>query len=329
MEQGEPLVEIWRGDLLESLHCGHVVICGPDGQIEEAWGNPDQLIFPRSSSKMIQGLPLVMSGAAQAAGLGPKQLAIACASHQGAALHRETVTTWLGQLGLGDEALRCGPQAPSDLAERDRLIRAGDAPCQVHNNCSGKHTGFLTLTQHLRAGPEYAEIDHPVQKEVRAAFEEATGDESPTWAIDGCSAPNFATTVHGLARAMARYATAHTRRDSMSQAMVALREAMQAHPELVAGETRACTELMRACPAVAMKTGAEGVFAAMVPGSGLGIALKITDGTTRAAEAVMTGLLVRAGLLEAVHPAAEKRLGAIRNWRGLVTGRVQVTAALA
>ncbi|MEM1374919.1 MAG: asparaginase [Pseudomonadota bacterium] len=325
MDQGAPMVEVWRGDRLESQHWGHAVICSDSG-IVEAWGQPGLTIYPRSSCKMIQALPLVTSGAADR--LGADRLALACASHQGAAVHREKVTEWLGDLGLGADALRCGVQGPSDVAERDRLIHAKEGPCQIHNNCSGKHTGFLALASHLGAGPEYLEIDHPVQRAARAAFEEATGEASPGWAIDGCSAPNFATTVHGLARAMAHFATAHKRTGADAVAMVRLREAMMMHPDLVAGETRACTELMRACPGVALKTGAEGVFTAILPTQGLGIALKITDGATRASEAAIAALLVRLGVLDAAHPAAQKRLGPISNWRGLVTGRIAAAAAL-
>ncbi|MEO0677205.1 MAG: asparaginase [Pseudomonadota bacterium] len=315
----QPLVEVWRGELLESLHYGHAVIAGRDG-IVAAWGDPEALIFPRSSSKMIQALPLLRSGLP----LTSEQVALACASHQGAAIHRARVADWLTDLGLDEGALRCGPQAPSDEGERDTLIHAGAAPCQLHNNCSGKHAGFLMLTQHLKAGPEYVEIDHPVQLAARAAFEEVTDEASPTWAIDGCSAPNFATTLTGLARAVAGFANA-----TGDDVRVRLREAMMAHPELVAGEGRACTELMRAAPGVALKTGAEGVFVAILPSKGLGIALKISDGTTRAAEAAITRLLISLGMLDAEHPAAQKRLGPIRNWRGLVTGRIAASPELA
>ncbi|MEM9853495.1 MAG: asparaginase [Pseudomonadota bacterium] len=328
MDQGIPMVEIWRGDRLESLHCGHAVIARANGEIVEAWGAPDEVIFPRSACKMIQALPLLRSGAARAAGLGSAHLALACASHQGARLHHAKVSAWLAARGLSETDLRCGCQTPSDSAERDDLIRARRAPTQTHNNCSGKHAGFLTLAQHLKAGPEYIEIDHPVQRAAREAMQEVTGAACAEWAIDGCSAPSFATPLSGLARAMARFAAARAEDNATASAMVALREAMMAHPELVAGETRACTELMRAVPGVALKTGAEGVFTAILPSRGLGIALKITDGTTRAAEAVITRLLIRAGALDPAHPAALTRLGPIRNWRGLETGRIAAASTL-
>lgn len=319
-----PMVELWRGGRLESWHAGHAVIWHADGGLVEVWGDPETVIFPRSSCKMIQALPLLESGAG--AGLRAEQLALACASHQGAALHVGAVTRWLSDMGMAEADLRCGAHEPGDRAERDRLIRADEAPCQCHSNCSGKHAGFLMLNRHLRAGPEYVEPDHPLQQAIRATFEEVTGEASPGFGIDGCSAPNFATSVTGLARAMAVFAGAGGKAGARDAAMVALRDAMAAHPEYVAGEGRACTELMRAMGGrVAIKTGAEAVFVAIVPEKRLGIALKIVDGTTRAAEAAICALLVRHGVLEAEHPATRKRLNAVqKNWRGLETGVVRV-----
>tara|TARA_B110000046_G_C12928223_1_gene370264 strand:- start:467 stop:976 length:510 start_codon:yes stop_codon:yes gene_type:complete len=165
-------------------------------------------------------------------------------------------------------------------------------------------------------------VDHPVQIAVRDAFEEITGETSPGYGIDGCSAPNWACTMTGLARAMARCSGDGS--DTISAAAALLRDAMIAHPELVAGETRACTELMRAAPGIALKTGAEAVFIAIIPGQNLGISVKIEDGGTRASEAVITALLIRFGVLDAAHPAALKRLGPIHNWDGLETGRISV-----
>jgi L-asparaginase II len=181
------------------------------------------------------------------------------------------------------------------------------------------------LSRHLRAGPEYVEPDHPVQRAVRAAFEEVTGEASPGYGIDGCSAPNFATSLTGLARAMAAFAAAGTG-DARGRAMRRLTDAMMAHPEMVAGEGRACTILMRAMAGrAAVKTGAEGVFVAILPGLRLGLALKIADGAARAAEAAVAALLVRLGVLDAGDPAARRYIGApIRNWRGIETGALRL-----
>ena len=316
-----PVAELWRGGVLEGVHLGHAVIC--DGQgVVEAWGNPGAVIFPRSSCKMIQALPLLETGAAAARGLTDAHLALSCASHQGAALHVDMAGRWIADLGLTEADLRCGAHEPMDRDERDRLICSHEKPCQLHNNCSGKHSGFLTVTQHLKAGPEYVEIDHPLQKAIRAATEEVCGETVAGWGVDGCSAPNFAMTMEGLARGMAKFAVAREGHGAREAAMHRLARAMGAYPELVAGEGRACTELMRAMGGrVAIKTGAEAVFVAILPEKGLGIALKVVDGGTRASEAAIAHLLVRAGVLEAGHPATVKRLNPVqRNWRGIETG---------
>ena len=320
------MVGLWRGGMLESWHSGHAVICDAKGNIVEAWGDPGAVIFPRSSCKMLQALPLIESGAAANAGLTDAQLALACASHQGAKIHTDMVTSWLADLGLAEGDLRCGAHMPYDEAARDGLICSHDKPCQIHNNCSGKHAGFLTLNRHLKAGSEYIELDHPVQKAVRAAFEEVTGEDSPGYGIDGCSAPNFATSVHGLARAMGVFAAADAEGSARERAAHRLTRAMAAFPELVAGEGRSCTALMRAMEGrVAVKTGAEAVFVAILPEKKLGIALKILDGSTRASEAAITALLVRCGVLDKDHPVVARYYGgAMKNWRGMVTGELRL-----
>ena len=322
-----PMVELWRGGLLESTHLGHAVLVDDTGQIVQAWGDPDRIIFPRSSCKMIQALPLVESGAADAFGLTTAQLALSCASHQGAALHVNAARDWLAGIGLGEPDLRCGSHEPYDKAERDRLICDHEGPCQLHNNCSGKHSGFLTVTKHLKAGPEYVEIDHPLQKAIRAATEEVTGETVAGYGIDGCSAPNFAMSVAGLARAMAKFAKAGAGGSVRERAMQRLRDAMAAHPEYVAGEGRSCTELMRAMGGrVAIKTGAEAVFIAMIPEKKLGLAMKIEDGNSRASEAALVGILTQLGVLDATHPMAQKRLPAPQtNCRCFTTGELRLS----
>ena len=331
MRAAAELVEVWRGPILESRHWGHALICDAQGKIVQAWGNPDEVILPRSSAKMIQAQPLVESGAADAFGLTEDRLAFACASHQAAPVHTAMVRTWLGELGLGEEDLRCGPEMPRDTAARLEIECAGGTACRVHNNCSGKHSGFLTLAKHLGAGPEYLEIDHPVQRAVREAFEDVTGEDSPGFGIDGCSAPNFATTMHGMARAMGFFAGARIDGSSARERAAArLRDAMRAHPLLVAGEGRACTELMRAMDGrVTLKTGAEGYFIAILPEQKLGIAVKAADGATRAAECIVAALLVRLGALDPDHPATLKCMNVpVLNRAGQLTGHIKPSATL-
>jgi L-asparaginase II len=331
MSQPVPLTEIWRGPMAESVHLGHAVICDAGGSIVEAWGNPSEAILPRSSSKMIQALPLITSGAADAQGLTTEQLALACASHNGAAIHTGRVARWLSDLGLTDDDFRCGAHDPQDKEAHKALLCSGTSPCQVHNNCSGKHAGFLTLNRHLGGGPDYIAPDHPVQRAVLEAFETVTRETSPFYGIDGCSAPNHASSLHGMARAMAWFAGASESGDAAERAAVRLWQAMVAHPALVAGEGRACTELMRACSEpVALKTGAEAFFIAILPQRKLGVALKIADGGTRGAECAIASILVRLGVLDPAHPAALKyRNAPIVNWRGVETGMIRPAAALA
>lgn len=326
----EPFCEVWRGPFLESQHHGHAILCDDTGQIVRAWGDPDAVMLPRSSSKMLQALPLVTSGAADAHGLTPRHLALACASHQGAPLHVSAVNAWLADLGLTDDALRCGPQPTRDADLKIAMIRADERPCQVHNNCSGKHTGFLTLTRHLGAGPEYLDPDHPVQRAVLEAFEEVTQMTSPGYGIDGCSAPNFATTMHGMARAMAFFASGQDRPDAQSQAAARLTRAMIAHPDYVAGEKRACTDLMRAArEPVALKTGAEGYFIAILPERRMGLALKIVDGATRASECALAGILAALGVLDPDHPMTQAYMTPrVTNWRGIDTGSLRPAKGL-
>ena len=330
MTQPEQLVEVWRGDILESQHAGHAVICNAKGEIVEAWGDPDQVILPRSSAKMVQSLPLIESGAADAAGLTTEQLALSCASHQGAAIHTDRVTRWLAEMGLGDDDLLCGPQMPDDRDAKVGLIKTDTSPCRIHNNCSGKHAGFLTLTRYLGAGADYVDLDHPVQTAIKAAFEDITGEDSPGYGIDGCSAPNFASTMAGMGRAMGACAGAKAGAGTRQDAAVRLREAMMLHPELVAGETRACTELMRAAKGKAvLKTGAEAFFVAILPDQELGVALKITDGATRASECAIAAILVKLGVLDARDPMVKKRMNPdVKNFAGLTTGEIRPSAAL-
>jgi L-asparaginase II len=240
-------------------------------------------------------------------------------------MHTDLVAAWLKDLGLSESDLRCGPHAPYDEATSHAIIASGETPCQLHNNCSGKHTGFLTLSRHLGGGAEYLELDHPVQRAVLEAFERSTGETSPGYGIDGCSAPNFASSLVGMARAMARFAAS-----AEDSAEARLHKAMRAHPELVSGNGRACTELMRASGGkAAIKTGAEGFYTAIIPDRKLGVAVKISDGASRASECAIAAILVKLGVLEPDHPTVAALMNAPeRNRRGIKTGWVRAAPAL-
>ena len=317
------LVTTTRGPITENRHTGSLAIAHNQAMIRDGWGDIERAILPRSSVKMIQALPLMESGAADAVGLTDEHLALACASHEGAAEHTTRVAAWLAAMGLGEDALLCGPQWP-----RDRALKvAGVPPSRILNNCSGKHTGFLAYARHIGVPRDaYLDPDRRVQRDVAAAFVEITGcDSPPGYGIDGCSAPNFIASVAGVARAMAQFAAPAA--DTRGAAMIRLRDAMRTHPVLISGEGRACAALIEASDGRAVvKTGADGVFTGIVPESGVGFCLKIDDGNTAAAEALCAATLVHLGVLDDAHPAVERYARTpIRNFNGELCGERRVT----
>ena len=316
------LVEITRGPLVESVHRGSIAIADAGGAIRFALGDIESPVFPRSALKPIQALVLIESGAAEAFGLSDEEVALACASHSGEPMHTERVAAWLARIGCGESDLACGPQAPRHEPTLEAMVRRGHKPTRIHNNCSGKHTGFLTVARHWNvATAGYEHVDHPVQQAVATSLRELSGVGELPWGVDGCAAPNFALPLGGFARALAKLAGG--RRPGAARIL----RSMIAHPELVGGTGRACTILMRAAHGrAAVKIGAEGVYAAMVPERWLGIALKIDDGATRASEMVIAALLDKLGL---VGDGAHEFLHApVLNTRGASVGERRQAAAL-
>ncbi|MGB0505698.1 MAG: asparaginase [Pikeienuella sp.] len=323
------LVERHRGTFIERSHRGRVAIVDRTGNLVAAMGDVTTPFLPRSSCKIMQAVPMVESGAADANRLTPQLLAFACASHQGSFTHAGLANGWLNEMGLTDADLMCGVQLPGDRTTRMAMWDAGEKHCQLHNNCSGKHAGMLCQALHIGAPTAgYIDIDHPVQATIEQVSAELAGEDTAGWVADGCSAPNFALSLTGLARAMAGFAAAETaftgvRRD----AAIRLRDAMASHPFEIAGEGRACTDLIRAGNgSFVVKTGAEGCFTAILPEQGLGIALKIDDGDTMAANTTMAALLVSLGALSADNPAISKWLTPKEvNRRGMVCGGAAAT----
>jgi L-asparaginase II len=293
----ECVVEVLRGPLVESRHAGALAVVDGTGRAVVAMGEVERAVFPRSAVKLIQALPLVESGAADAYRLSVEELAIAGASHNGEAAHCATAASMLRKCGLDGEALECGPQWPERHGDVAALIRADAKPSQLHNNCSGKHAGFLCLACHMGIGHHgYVEPDHPAQQEVTAAL--STMAETPLGpdvrGVDGCSIPTYAIPLARIARAFARMGTGEGLGPARADAARRLRAAVAEAPFMVAGTGRFCTEVMQRLGTRAyVKTGAEGVFCAILPEAGLGVALKIDDGGTRASEALMAGVLKR------------------------------------
>ncbi len=304
------LVEVTRGDLVESIHRGSVAVVDATGAVRSSLGDIETPIYTRSALKPFQALPLVESGAAEAFGVSDEEVALACASHSGEPMHTTRVAAWLSRIGCSEADLICGPQTPSHEPTSQAMLTTREKPSRLHNNCSGKHAGFLTVAKHL-GGPtaDYVNISHPVQKAILESVSRLSDYRDPAWGIDGCAAPNFALPLTAFARALARLATGQT------PGAARIVKAMTTYPELVAGTGRHCTALMRAAHGkAAVKLGAEGVYAAMLPELGLGVALKIDDGAMRAAEIVIAFVLEKLKVIGAGYataPVINTRGGAV------------------
>jgi L-asparaginase II len=327
------LVEVTRGSRIESAHRGAIAICDALGRVFGGWGDIEAAVYPRSAFKSLQALALVESGAAAALAISQEELALACASHSGETMHVERVEHWLERIGCRESDLACGPHLPLHEPSAHAMIRDGRKPCRLHNNCSGKHTGFLSLARHLDVSTaNYERPDHPVQRLVRMTIAEMCDlrpDDMPL-AVDGCAAPNYAIPLRNLAQAMARLGDTNALAPARAAAARRLVDAWKAHPLLVSGTGRSCADLIRAATGrTVVKTGAEGVFTAVLPERGLGIALKIDDGATRGAETAMARLLVLLGVVDESSELIAKHLRPpVRNWRGDEVGERRVSAAL-
>jgi L-asparaginase II len=329
------LVEATRGDMIESRHRGAVAVVDAAGRLVLALGDVERPVFARSAIKPLQALPLVESGAADRFGLGEQELALACASHHGESVHVAAVAHWLERLGLGPDDLECGAHLPNDTAAAHALIRAGAAPSPLHNNCSGKHAGFLTTARHLGEPTRgYIQPDHPVQRRVLAVLEAMTGRDlsrAPR-GTDGCGIPVIGIPLSAMAQAMARLADPREVPGPRAAAGRRLLDAMAAKPLMVDGTGGFPTLVMEAAgQRVRLKPGAEGVFCAALPTLRLGVALKIESGNGRAAEVAMGAVLQRLGAFTAVDASTLAPLlrPIINNVAGRRVGEMRAATALA
>ncbi|MHA6685133.1 asparaginase [Mesorhizobium sp. A556] len=329
------LVEVLRGAVVESSHRGAVSVFDGDGKPVWEIGDTARAVFPRSAVKAIQALPFVESGAADAYGFGQRELALACASHSGEPTHTELASSMLGKAGLDVSALECGAHWPSRQAATIDLARAGGLPSALHNNCSGKHSGFLCTCAHAGIDHRgYVKAGHALQEMVRGAMETVTGaahDEAHR-GTDGCSIPTYAVPLRDFARGFARMTTGNGLGPQRAKAAKRLMSACMAEPFLVSGTDRADVALMEAAPGrIFVKTGAEGVYCAALPELGLGIALKCDDGASRAAEIMIAAVLAK---LLSKDDAVAAKLGGqanpvLKNWNGISVASLRPTAALA
>jgi L-asparaginase II len=326
------LVHHLRADLVESRHAVRAAVVNDRGDLVAASGPAGDLVFWRSTAKPFQLWPLVAGGGVERFGLESRHLALACASHNAEAVHRDVAEEWLAKLGLREDDLSCGGHPSLSAKVAEAMIRDGITATPLWSNCSGKHAAMLGLAL-LRGWPTagYQRRGHPVQDAVEFAIGEWSGvsAEGLHWGIDGCTAAAVASPLASIATAWARLGT------TQDPAMHQIRNAMLAHPYLVAGQGRLDTVLMEAWPGrVLAKVGAEGVFTAALPTLGLGLALKVEDGDNAAAAVALVALLDQ--VTRRLAPGgdwpfdalARWRAPAIRDTRGNPTGRVDVQGTL-
>jgi L-asparaginase II len=335
------LVEVLRGGIVESFHRGAYAVVDADGALVRAVGDVERPVFPRSAVKVLQALPLVASGAADRLALTDEELALACASHAGEPAHAATAASMLAKAGVDAHALECGTHWPYNEAAARGLAARGEAPSALHNNCSGKHAGFVCLGCALCDGRDvaayvrgYVHHEHALMREVTAALQSTTGFDLARTArgTDGCSIPTYAIPLRHLAHAFAKVGTGVALGEGQARAARRLRAAVAKAPFFVGGTGRFDTRVMQHFgERVFCKVGAEGMHCAALPELGLGVAVKMDDGNNaRAVEVVM------AALIEALLPlgnddaARLRELSDVRlaNWNGIEVGRLRAAALL-
>lgn len=331
----EILARVFRGETIESVHRGHLIVVDGAGKTLCALGDPETVTFWRSSAKSFQSIPFLADGAAERYGFSDKEIALACGSHSGEAAHVETAAKMLEKIGLTEADLRCGAHSPFDERRAVEMIRRDETPTQLHNNCSGKHAAMLACAKHAGANPEtYEQPENPVQQRILDCVAKFSGvqREEIKIGIDGCAAPNFAIPIRAMALSFARLVFPPTSfDDEMREACRRIVSATISYPEMIGGTDRLDTLIMQTAHGkIVSKIGAEGVYSAGVLPSpewktGLGIAFKIEDGDDKRARAVvLIELLRRLKILDA-NALADISPLSLTNRRGAAVGRVEAS----
>jgi L-asparaginase II len=304
-------VEVLRGGLVESVHRVSAAVVDSTGRLIAAAGNPELVTYWRSAAKPFQALPLVDDGVLDHFNLGKDALALACASHSSEPRHLELTDRMLQRIGCTEDDLACGPHPPISPEVARQANRDGTTLTPRWSNCSGKHAGMLALARHHGWETRgYERAGHPVQERILRDVVQWTGLDRGklVQGVDGCTTVCFGLPVTAMARAYAALASGAT------AGLRQVRDAMLAHPELIAGEGRFCTDVMRVLPgAVIAKVGAEGIHCAALPGTGLGVALKVEDGDMRASPPALLLMLdqLATHLSGTIAPGND----ALREWR--------------
>jgi L-asparaginase II len=322
------IADILRGGHVESRHTGSFVVTDDDGRIMLSGGDPTAPVFPRSAIKALQAWPLLAGGAADRFGLTGAELALACASHTGLPQHTETALAMLRRAGRDVECLECGSHWPSSPSAARALAAAGHAPTALHNNCSGKHAGFVCVAVAAGQDPSgYIRPDHPTMAHVTQAVAAATGATlgGANRGTDGCSIPTYQIPLAAIATGFARFGTGRHLPEGFAQAAARLRTAAAENPVMLGGLGRIDTEVTQAMgEAVFLKTGAEGVHAGAISGLGLGFAIKADDGGNRASDAFAAALIRH--YLPGHEVLDRWAASTLTNWNGIAVGEIRAAA---
>jgi len=328
------LVDVVRGNIVESEHWGHIAVVNSEGEVLYSKGNPNKVTFARSSMKPLQAIPIVETGAADTYQLEPADLSLACASHSGEDQHTDRVKTILNKLGLTTESLKCGTHPPRWQETYERLMKSGTEITAEYNNCSGKHSGMLTTAIHMGESLEdYYKTDHPVQKRIIEVISDLT--ETPVdeieIGIDGCGVPVHGIPLKNLALGFAKMANPVSQPEKRKKAIEEVTSAMMVAPEMVGGTDRFCSDFMRIEDGRMFgKAGAEGVYCIGDLETGLGIAIKIEDGNGRATSPVAVEVLKQLGLLtdEQQELLKEYHYPSLKNARQEIIGQLRPAFSL-
>ena len=329
MDANPILAEQTRGPLVENRHRGAYAIVDAEGRVIASAGDIERAIFPRSAVKSMQALAIAASGSLTRFDLSDEELALACASHLGEDVHIAGVTYFLDHIGLGVDDLECGAHAPTSSTAREAMRARGDRPTALHNNCSGKHSGMLSVALAMGVPTQgYVKREHPVQVAVRAAIETVIGEtlSEDRCGTDGCSIPTWAAPIRAFAQGFARMATGSGLPRDMATAAARLFDAATRHPHLVAGTDHPDTRVMEAFGGrVMQKGGAEGVQCGAIRDKGWGYAIKCDDGNMAASQAMMAALLLKHADPDEKQAEVLRRIArqTIRNVRGFDVGEMR------
>jgi L-asparaginase II len=336
------LAEATRSGAVESFHAGVVVVVNMQGDVIAEAGDPETFAYFRSSAKPFQAIPVVESGAADRFGFTPAELALCCASHNAELRHQVQVATMLAKLGLTEAALQCGMPLPSDDDEKGKVLAGIRPRSPLQCDCSGKHTGMLAASLQLGYPIDnYLNPAHPLQQHIKGIISEVcrVPEEEIVMATDGCSLPTFGASIRAFATAYAALAAPEQAPEGAggdhAEALNRLRAAMTAHPENVAGESELVTDLMALSNgAIVAKSGAEGLLCMAIPDQGVGIAIRIADGSFRAHPVIAASVLEQLNLIgsSVIADILDRQNPEIRNHNGRLVGELrpafQLTAAV-